>query len=112
MMGGGTGVYQVRLDICVFYILLLLSVLLPLYSSIPGHHTAPELPCSRCIRPSLDITLVSIATPCSVKAIGLYFECSPLFKMPIWLLKEEYNGEHCRTALGWSRKDGEWSENA
>ena len=32
-----------------------------------------------------------MATPCSVKAIGKYFECSPLFKVPNWYLKESYS---------------------
>jgi len=32
-----------------------------------------------------------MATPCSVKAIGRYFECSPLFMVRIRLLKEFYS---------------------
>ena len=36
-------------------------------------------------------TLDSIATPCSVKARGKYLECSPLFKVPIWYLKDSYS---------------------
>jgi hypothetical protein len=29
----------------------------------------------------------SIATPCSVKANGRYFECSPCLNAPIWQLR-------------------------
>ncbi len=36
-------------------------------------------------------TLDSISTPCSVKAIGRYFECPPCFKVPNWLLKIRYS---------------------
>ena len=32
-----------------------------------------------------------MATPCSVKAIDKYFECSPLLKVPNWYLKESYS---------------------
>jgi hypothetical protein len=32
-----------------------------------------------------------IAMPCLVNAIGRCLVCSPLFKVPVWLLKESYS---------------------
>ncbi len=36
-------------------------------------------------------TLDNIATPCSVNAMGIYFECSPLFKVTNCDLKASFS---------------------